>query len=58
MRPATLAALGMCLVLALVLTALEFPASFPAWLGWFVPVALAFVNERDTAGVLPDAFLP
>ena len=30
----------------------------PAWLGWFAPVALAFVNERDTAGVLPDAFLP
>ncbi len=30
----------------------------PAWLCWFVPVALAFVNERDTAGVLPDAFLP
>ncbi|MEE2893446.1 MAG: rod shape-determining protein MreD [Pseudomonadota bacterium] len=43
MRPATLAALGMCLVLALVLTALEFPASFPAWLGWLRPDWVALV---------------
>lgn len=43
MKPITLAALGVCLVVALVLTALELPPGFPAWLGWLRPDWVALV---------------
>ena len=43
MRPITLAALGLCLLLAMVLTAVELPPGFPAWLGWLRPDWVALV---------------